>query len=96
MAFLLNSNFVPDIVALVGFLLFCAGVHLLWQSRDDVFFWLAEFARVFAAGLRTSADPEHALAGPGPASRRKGAARIALGFLLVFLAPVLIALGLAF
>ena len=88
---------VPDIVALVGFLLFCAGVHLLWQSRDDVFFWLAEFARVFAAGLRTSADPKHTLAGPGPASRRKGAARIALGFMLVFfLAPVLIALGLAF
>ena len=99
MAFLLHSNVVPDVVAFVGFLVFCAGAHLLWQARDDMFFWLAEFTRVFAAGLRTSANPPAAgnLATPAEPARRKGAAKIALGFLLVFLvAPALIVLGLAF
>ena len=98
MAFLHDSNLIPDIVAVVGMLVFCAGLHLLWLSRGDALAWLLEFVRLFRMRVRQIADPAHAtLEMVSHPPQRKHAARIALGVLLAFLvAPALITLGLAF
>lgn len=89
---------IPDVVSLVGVLVFFAGIHLLWQSRGDISAWLAEYIRLLRANMRSGANPGHAPAAPeNPRLGKKSAARIALGFFLAFfVAPTLITLGLVF
>lgn len=98
MAFLGGENLVPDIVAVVGVLVWCAGLHLLWISRHDLLAWIEEYVRLFRISMNRVADPAHArleLASEG--TRRKHTMRIVLGVVLAFfLAPMLITLGLAF
>lgn len=93
-----NADTIPDIVSLVGVLVFFAGMHLLWQSRGDIFAWLEEYVRLLRANIRRVTDPDHVPAAPEkPHLGKKRAARIALGFFLAFfVAPTLITLGLAF
>ena len=87
--------------SLVGFLVVCAGVHLLWQSRREIFYWLETFLKIFRKSLgdpmRTRAlstvRPELSRAD----SRREHVLRLVLGLSLVLLiGPVLIFLGLSF
>jgi hypothetical protein len=87
---------VPRLLGMIGLLVVCAGVHLLWQSRHDVAYWIAAFFRMFRTQLR-EAPPSRAdlLAHESPAARREGTLRLLLGAgLLFFLGPLLIALGL--
>jgi hypothetical protein len=41
-------------LGLIGFLVFLAGVHLLWQAREECLFWAGEFLRIFRVSLRRS------------------------------------------
>jgi hypothetical protein len=96
-----QANMIPDVVAFVGFLVFCAGMHLLWLSRRDILGWIEEFIRLFRISVRQVVDPASATAGSldlvTRKPQKKHTARIALGVLLAFfLAPMLITLGLAF
>jgi len=44
----------PKLMAVVGGLIICAGLDLLWQSRNQIHFWLEEYAKFFAAIWRRS------------------------------------------
>ena len=101
MSFFRHGNSIPDVVAFVGVLVFCAGLHLLWLSRSDILMWAEEFVRLFRVSVRQVTDPASPTAEPpqlvSENRRKKHTARIALGFLLAFvLAPMLITLGLGF
>lgn len=101
MSLLGQGNLIPDVVAFVGFLVFCAGMHLLWLSRRDIVGWIEEFIRLFRLSVNQAAGPAAATGEPlklaGGKPQKKHTARIALGVLLaLFLAPMLITLGLAF
>jgi hypothetical protein len=87
---------VPRLLGMIGLLVVCAGVHLLWQSRRDVAYWIAAFFRVFRTQLRDAPQSRaDLLAHESPAVRREGTLRLLLGAgLLFFLGPLLIALGL--
>lgn len=86
----------PRLLGMIGLLVVCAGVHLLWQSRRDVAYWIAAFFRVFRTQLRDAPQSRNDLiAQESPAARREGTLRLLLGAgLLFFLGPLLIALGL--
>lgn len=101
MSLLGQGDLIPDVVAFVGVLVFCAGMHLLWMSRRDILGWIEEFLRLFRLNVRQVADPATVTVEPVELAERnrqkKHTARIALGVLLAFfLAPMLITLGLAF
>ena len=98
MAFLSGTNLISDVVSIIGVLVFCSGLHLLWQSRREIFGWIEEYFRLFRMSMKQVAEPAHApLELPERRVERKHAVRIALGFVLAFLvAPMLITLGLAF
>jgi hypothetical protein len=87
---------VPRLLGMIGLLVVCAGVHLLWQSRRDVAYWIAAFFRVFRTQLRDAPQSRaDLLAQESTAVRREGTLRLLLGAgLLFFLGPLLIALGL--
>ena len=95
---LASANLIPDVVAVVGVLIFCAGVHLLWLSRRDILAWMEEFFRLFRLSVRQMAGPMSApMESANQKAQRRHTARIALGVLLAFfLAPMLITLGLVF
>ena len=84
----------PRLLGMIGLLVVCAGVHLLWQSRRDVAYWMAAFFRMFRTQLRDAPQSRADLAAhESPAARREGTLRLLLGAgLLFFLGPLLIAL----
>jgi len=101
MSLLRHGNLIPDVVAFIGILVFCAGTHLLWISRRDIVGWIEEFIRLFRLSVRQVVDPASVAGGPVElvtvTPQKKHTARIALGVLLAFfLAPMLITLGLGF
>ena len=84
---------VQELLGLVGTLVVFAGLHLLWQARHEIFFWLETYFRIFRAALQ---QPGAKLqpAPPGAAGERH-TVRMLLGMGLVFfLGPALIVLGL--
>jgi len=85
---------VPELLGLIGTLVVFAGIHLLWQARKEIFFWLETFVRIFRASL---AQPG-ARVRPLPAEATAGdrhTLRMLLGMgLLFFLGPMLIVLSL--
>jgi len=83
----------PKLLGIVGLLVICAGLDLLWQSRREIAFWMAEYVRVFRARLKQQDAP-----GVFPlkeaAGKRHGAVRVLVGMGCVFvLGPILLALG---
>jgi len=78
--------------SVVGVLVICAGVDLLWQSRRDVRYWMATFFDVLKGFLRKQRHPI-LTAKPG-SERRHQVVRVFLGMSLVLiLGPILLALG---
>jgi hypothetical protein len=81
-------------IGLTGFLVFLAGLHLLWRAREEVLFWSAEFLRIFRgeftrrAGVnRTAAFAVTSAARPG--NRYRGTLRLIAAFGLMALGPLL-------
>lgn len=90
-----------DALGLVGILVFFAGMHLIWQARDEVWFWLGEYVVLLTTVLRRmSDDPQLPATGPlvlrSENRENRDIVRLVAGaFLAFFVAPLLFSLGLA-
>jgi hypothetical protein len=81
---------VPKLLGIVGLLVICAGLDLLWQSRHEIKFWIAAYLKVFRALLRHQQEPFRALPLAATAEKRQGALRVLLGMgFAFFLGPIL-------
>ncbi len=84
----------PELLGLVGTLVVFAGIHLLWQARREIFFWLETFVRIFRASLKQPGASVRPL-GIATAVGERHTLRMLLGMgLLFFLGPMLIVLSL--
>ena len=82
----------PKLVSIVGFIVMCAGIDLLWQSRMDIRYWFAAYRSVIKELWRRR-DLSRLVA---TARKRQGAGSVLLGMSLVFLiGPVMILTGVA-
>ncbi len=82
-----------ELFGIIGTLVVFAGLHLLWQARREIFFWLETYFRIFRASLEQPNPRAHAVR-PARAGDRH-TLRLLLGVGLVFfLGPALIVLGL--
>ncbi|MGH9740652.1 MAG: hypothetical protein ACRD4X_18995 [Candidatus Acidiferrales bacterium] len=82
----------PKLMSIIGFILICAGIDLLWQSRMDIRYWFAAYRSVLRELLRRR-DVSRLVT---VARKRQGATAVLLGMCLVFLVgPVLIVTGVA-
>jgi hypothetical protein len=80
------------LIGVIGLIVMCAGIDLLWQSRREVAFWIAAFIATFRALLREQ-EPRTVIP---PDSRPHGrhAARLFVGAsLALIVGPILLALG---
>jgi hypothetical protein len=83
----------PKLLGVIGLIVICAGVDLLWQSRSDIRFWLAAYGKVFREMLRQR-DLSRLFPLGVAAGKRDGAMRVLLGLGFAFvLGPALIAVG---
>jgi hypothetical protein len=84
----------PKLLGIVGVLVICAGLDLLWQSRREIRFWIAAYFSVFRAMLRQQEAPR-VFPSKEAVEKRRGAVRVLLGMgFAFFLGPMLLALGL--
>ena len=84
----------PKLLGIVGLLIICAGLDLLWQSRHEIGFWMAAYVRVFRAMLKQQEAPR-VFPPKEAAEKRSGAVRVLVGMgCAFFLGPILLALGL--
>jgi hypothetical protein len=83
----------PKLLGIVGTLVICAGLDLLWQCRHEIRFWISAYVKVFRAMLRQE-DPPRMFQSQEAAAKKKGAVRFLLGMGFAFLlGPILIALS---
>jgi hypothetical protein len=83
---------VPKLVSIIGFIVMCAGIDLLWQSRMDIRYWFAAYRSVLRELLRRR-DVSRLISA---ARKRQGAVGVLLGIGFAFLlGPVLILTGVA-
>jgi hypothetical protein len=87
-------------MGLTGMLLFLAGLHLLWQARGEVFFWLEEFLRIFRGEFAKRGGmgiPARTWVRAGePAQSGRRTLRMVAAFALMVLGPVLFLIDLRF
>jgi len=86
----------PKLMAVVGGLIICAGLDLLWQSRNQIRFWLEAYTKFFLetwrrpAALRGVASMEEFL-------HRRASVEVILGFgLALIVGPLMLAVSLTF
>jgi len=85
---------VPKLLGIIGALVVCAGLDLLWQSRHEIRFWLAAYMKVFRSTLRRQGELVGGLPATVPPAKRKHAVRFLLGVGFAFLlGPMLIAIS---
>lgn len=83
------------LLGIVGVLIVCAGLDLLWQSRQEIKFWILAYVSVFRAMLRQENSPLQVIPARAAAEKRRHAVRFLLGMSFAFLlGPMLIALSL--
>jgi hypothetical protein len=93
------------LLGIIGVLVICAGLDLLWQCRHEIRFWISAYVKVFRAMLRQG-EARRVLPSPidlgrfvllhakEAAEKRDGAIRFLLGMgFAFFLGPILIALS---
>ncbi len=91
-----------SVVGVIGILVYLIGLHLLWQARREMFYWLAEFVRILRREVSSRAGLDVRGAAPLPAEasapvasrRSKGTLRMIGGFALAFIGPLLLILDL--
>lgn len=74
------------LVGVIGLIVMCAGIDLLWQSRREARFWSTTFVRIFRALLAHQRPQTVSVAD----SRGRHAVRVSLALVL---GPILLALG---
>ena len=89
-----------NLIGVIGFLLFCAGVDLLWQSRNDLVFWLSSYLKIFRSTLKGSPASardnwRHHTAATLPKVKPHRTVAMVLGVGLTFVGPVLMMVSLA-
>ncbi len=91
----MNATTVWELLGLTGIILFFAGLHMLWQAREEFLFWLEEYFRLLRLSVRGTA--QHMPVTPARIRmERKHTLRMVIGMLLAFIAaPMLLTLGLA-
>lgn len=89
----------PKLLGVIGVLVVCAGLDLLWQLRRELRFWASTYLNVFRAMLRFG-EPERIVAIKAVAVtmnevlRRQSALQFFLGMgLALVLGPALIVIG---
>ena len=84
----------PKLLGIIGVLVICAGLDLLWQSRHEIKFWVIAYVNVLRAMLHHQESPLNAITAAVPEEKRQGALRVLLGMgFAFFLGPILLALG---
>jgi len=83
-----------ELLGLIGFLVILAGIHLLWQAREDCLFWFEEFLRIFRSSLPRASRSETAYARQSAGTRPK-TLRMVGGFGLILLGQLLVILNFA-
>lgn len=84
----------PKLLGVIGVLVVCAGLDLLWQSRHEITFWLAAYLRVFRSMLHHQGSSPRSLPATIDPRKRHGAVRVLLGMSFTFIfGPILIAIG---
>jgi hypothetical protein len=85
---------VPKLLGIIGVLVICAGLDLLWQSRREIKFWVFAYLAFFRALLHNRDSAPPMFPAEEAAHKRQGAVRFLLGVSFVFLlGPLLIAIG---
>ena len=84
----------PRLLAIIGVLIFCAGLDLLWQSRREAAFWIASYMRVFRSILRDQKSPMPPFEPEAAPAKSHKTVAMLLGMGLAVAGPVLIAVSL--
>jgi uncharacterized iron-regulated membrane protein len=91
----MNATTAWELLGLTGIILFFAGLHMLWQAREEFLFWVEEYFRLLRLSVRGSVQ-QVPVAPPRIRMERKHTLRMVIGMLLAFIAaPMLLTLGLA-
>ncbi len=78
----------------IGFLVICAGIDLLWQSRHEIRFWIVAYLTFFRALLQDRNSAMNTFPAKEAAKDRQGAVRFLLGVSFAFLlGPILVTAG---
>jgi hypothetical protein len=81
------------LLGIIGLIVICAGIDLLWQWRREIRFWLVAYARAFRAILWRQ-DAEGAFPWREASIRRQAALGVLLGMGFAFVAgPILVGVG---
>lgn len=84
----------PTLFGIIGVLVTCAGLDLLWQTRAEIQFWLGAYIKMFRAMLRSRGSAEGIFPGHDAAHKHRGAVRFLLGIAFTFVfGPALIIIG---
>ena len=92
----MNATTLWELLGLTGIILFFAGLHMLWQAREEFLFWLEEYFRLLRLSVHGAADPQQIPVTPArPRAAHKHTLRMVIGMLLAFIAaPMLLTVGL--
>lgn len=86
-----------EILGLIGLLVFFAGLHLLWQSRHEIAYWVETYFRLLRRSLRKTSATTTASAGVHDHKpQERHTLRLVGGVGLVFLSQILLILGFLF
>jgi hypothetical protein len=81
------------LIGIIGLIVMCAGLDLLWQSRREVGFWVVTFVEIFRALLQNH-QPRDVVKASRSLPRHSHAVRVLVGASLVLIVgPILLALG---
>jgi hypothetical protein len=84
----------PKLIAIIGGLIICAGIDLLWQSRFQIRYWVETYLKFLAALWRRQL-PARVLTSSATFLKRQGAVQVLLGLSFVlFLGPLLLVVSL--
>ena len=84
----------PKLFGIIGLLVICAGLDLLWQSRYEFKFWMLAYLACFRALLHNRESTPPVFPSKEAAQKRQGAVRFLPGVSFVFLpGPLRIAIG---
>lgn len=90
----MNATTAWELLGLTGIVLFFAGLHMLWQAREEFLFWLEEYFRLLRLSVRGAKQPIP-VAPARIRMERKHTLQMVIGMLLAFIAaPMLLTVGL--
>jgi hypothetical protein len=84
----------PTLLGMIGVLVTCAGLDLLWQTRTEIQFWISAYVKMFRAILKNRDSAKGIFSTEDASATHRGAVRFLLGFAFAFVfGPALIVIG---